>query len=474
MSARQRKLKSGNEKVYENVSSSSTKKSTNQLGRKYFIIVALLGALFLGYIAIANDLKPIRIGSKVIDTLAFSLNIQKPFYVVIIDAGSTGSRVLAFSFHESILNRHLVLDAELYSDTKPGLSAFADDPKFAAKSLIKLLEKAKTVIPQSEWVNTPLSMKATAGLRLLPGHKANNILEECSKLFESSGFKVSKNAISIMDGASEGIFSWFTVNFLLDKLNSHSSENTVAALDLGGGSTQVTFAPNKMQTKELKEHVYAINAFSHNMSVYTHSYLGMGLMAARKEILMHGMNIKNTTEKGPIVIRSECINPIVNTEWSYGGKNYIVKGPVNGTFKTVKTQNFAGGDENRPIVRFSKCLKIIEEYVNTISNKPIGLNTHEIYAFSYYFERATEVGLIDPFTGGAIHLGAFLKQATETCDYPNTDQPFMCLDLTFIYVLLHNGFGLDPSTRLFLYKKINGHELSWALGAAFNVLQNGL
>lgn len=25
-----------------------------------------------------------------------------------------------------------------------------------------------------------------------------------------------------------------------------------------------------------------------------------------------------------------------------------------------------------------------------------------------------------------------------------------------------------------LYKKINGHELSWALGAAFNVLQNGL
>ncbi|KAL2712979.1 nucleoside diphosphate phosphatase ENTPD5 isoform X1 [Vespula squamosa] len=467
-------LKSGNEKFYEKESSSSTKKSTNQPGRRYFMIISLFGTLFLGYIAIANDLKPVRIGSKVIDTLAFSLNIQKPFYVVIIDAGSTGSRVLAFSFHESILNHHLVLDAEMYSETKPGLSAFADDPKVAAKSLIKLLDKAKSVIPQSEWSNTPLSMKATAGLRLLPGHKANNILEECSKLFESSGFRISKNSISIMDGASEGIFSWFTVNFLLDKLNSHTSENTVAALDLGGGSTQVTFSPNKMQTKELKQHVYAINAFSHNMSVYTHSYLGMGLMAARKEILTHGMTIKNTTAKDPIVIRSECINPIVSAPWSYGGQNYIIKGPVNATFKTVKTQNFAGGNENRPIVRFSECLKIVEKYVNAISNKPIGLGTHEIYAFSYYFERATEVGLIDPFSGGVIHLGAFLKQATETCDYPNAEQPFMCLDLTFIYVLLHNGFGLEPTTRLFLYKKINQHELSWALGAAFNVLQSGL
>jgi len=73
-----------------------------------------------------------------------------------------------------------------------------------------------------------------------------------------------------------------------------------------------------------------------------------------------------------------------------------------------------------------------------------------------------------------VELNVFLKQAMEICDYPNTDQPFMCLDLTFIYVLLRDGFGLEPSTKLHLYKKINGHELSWALGAAFNVLQNGL
>lgn len=122
--------------------------------------------------------------------MAFSFNLQKPFYVVVVDAGSTGSRALAFSFHESILDGNLVLDDELYIETKPGVSTYAERPKEAAKSLTILLDKVKEVVPSSEWQHTPLSMKATAGLRLLPGHKAQEILEECRKMFEESGFQV--------------------------------------------------------------------------------------------------------------------------------------------------------------------------------------------------------------------------------------------------------------------------------------------
>jgi ectonucleoside triphosphate diphosphohydrolase 5/6 len=47
----------------------------------------------------------------------------------------------------------------------------------------------------------------------------------------------------------------------------------------------------------------------------------------------------------------------------------------------------------------------------------------------------------------------------------------MCLDLTFIWVLLEKGFGLRGDTKIFLYKKIDGHEISWALGAAYNLLR---
>ncbi|CAL7941964.1 unnamed protein product [Xylocopa violacea] len=422
MEVRHRKSKAEDEDKLKADSKARVKKG--HPGKRYFLVVASLGILFLGYIAIAYDLKPVRLGSKAIDTLAFSFNLQKPFYVVVIDAGSTGSRALAFSFHESILGGNLILDGELYTETKPGLSAYADKPKEGAKSLTVLLDKVKNVIPRSEWQHTPLNMRATAGLRLLPNHKAQDILQECRKMFDESGFQISKNSISIMDGTDEGIFSWFTVNFLLERFNAYNPGNTVAALDLGGGSTQVTFSPNAEQEKKLDGHIYSVNIFSHNMSVYTHSYLGMGLMAARKEILTHGMSLDNVNKKDTIEVRSECVNPIVSSEWSYGGLNYLVKGPVNGTHKLVKTQNFAGGEVDKPIVNFSECLKIIEKYVGMIKNKPEGLKDHEIYAFSYYFDRATEVSLVDPFFGGVI--------------------------------------------------QINGHELSWALGAAFNIIQNGL
>lgn len=389
---------------------------------------------------------------KSIDSLAFSLNLQKPFYAVIIDAGSTGSRVLAFSFHESIIHGNFILDDELFEQVKPGLSSFADDPVKGAQSIEVLLNKAKAVIPKSEWQHTPLSMKATAGLRLLPKDKADKLLKECEKLFENSGFLTSKKSVSIMDGTDEGIFSWFTVNFLLDRLNTQNHKNTVAALDLGGGSTQVTFAPDTDHIKKQEKHIYSINAFSNNISIYTHSYLGMGLMAARKEILTYGQNVdtKDNTvlSETEIELRSECINPIITTKWAYGGVNYLVKGPQNGTHKMVKTQNFAGVDEDRPVVRFSECLKIVKNYVGTIVNKPLGLEAREIMAFSYYFDRATEVGLIDPFKGGIIKVDDFLKRAMETCDYPNTEQPFMCLDLTFIYVLLRDGFELEPTIEL--------------------------
>lgn len=77
-----------------------------------------------------------------------------------------------------IADRSVKLDQEFYSHIKPGLSAFADDPKKGADSIKQLLDKAKQVVPSHLWHQTPLVLKATAGLRLLPTEKANLILEE--------------------------------------------------------------------------------------------------------------------------------------------------------------------------------------------------------------------------------------------------------------------------------------------------------
>lgn len=38
-----------------------------------------------------------------------------------------------------------------------------------------------------------------------------------SDVIHSSGFLTNLDSVGIMDGVDEGIFSWFTVNFLLGK-----------------------------------------------------------------------------------------------------------------------------------------------------------------------------------------------------------------------------------------------------------------
>ncbi|XP_063993423.1 ectonucleoside triphosphate diphosphohydrolase 5 [Diachasmimorpha longicaudata] len=448
-----------------------SKKISRQLTRRPIMFLFMLGILFLGYLAIANDLSTSRFGSSALDSLASSLKLQKYRYIVIIDAGSTGTRLLAFTFHLSIINGDLILDNEFYEEITPGLSSYSDDRRGMIESLERLVRKGKAVIPSDAWSQTPINLKATAGLRLLPEAQASLILEECRNYLKTSGFLVSDNSVSIMGGVDEGIYGWFTINFLLNRLSSRSIGSTVAVLDLGGGSTQVTYVPDEEDLRDIIDHVYTINVFSHNLSLYTHSYLGMGVMAARRAILTLDLSPEDREIPGVIQINSECINPIIATEWSYGGQNYMVKGPVNGSYKIVKTQNYAGADEKRPIVRFEECKNLVQRFIRDVQDRPVGLAKRDIYGIAYYFNRATEAGLIDPFKGGVITLHTFYNGIVDACNYPNADQPFTCLDMMYIYVLLENCFGLNNSTKLNLYQKYDGHELSWGLGAAFSLHQ---
>lgn len=82
--------------------------------------------------------------------------------------------------------------------------------------------------------------------------------------------------------------------------------------------------------------------------------------------------------------------------------------------------------------------------------------------------------LIDPFEGGKLTLQHYLDAGKTACRTVNADLPLLCLDLTYMGAILHNGYGLAKSTPLLALKKLHGHELSWALGAAYHILQNGV
>lgn len=85
------------------------------------------------------------------------------------------------------------------------------------------------------WSSTPISLKATAGLRLLPSEQAEALLEKVRELFSQYPFVLAKSPVSVMDGSDEGIYGWISVNFLLNRLGgSDSNQFTVGCIDLGG------------------------------------------------------------------------------------------------------------------------------------------------------------------------------------------------------------------------------------------------
>ena len=210
-------------------------------------------------------------------------------YAVIIDAGSTGSRVHVFRFKMASGAR--VLKDEIFHAIKPGLKAYALNPSEAASTLEPLMETALKHVPEEMRSSTPLTLRATAGLRLLPeGPEAASALLEASKMKVGEyGFRLDDEYVSILDGMYEGAYGWIAVNYLLRKLSgSVKPTQTVAVADLGGGSTQIMYAMGDRDEVNRAPEGYVLPLEGYD--VYTKSFKGFGIMAARAKILTQNLD----------------------------------------------------------------------------------------------------------------------------------------------------------------------------------------
>merc|ERR1712151_1224892 len=102
------------------------------------------------------------------------------------------------------------------------------------------MEAAVRVVPESARASTPLALRATAGLRLLPGGAATRILEEARQFLKAFGFEDA--GCEILDGSDEGALQWLAVNFLLGAVGKEKTSDPVPIIDLGGGSMQVVYS----------------------------------------------------------------------------------------------------------------------------------------------------------------------------------------------------------------------------------------
>ncbi|PKK75516.1 hypothetical protein RhiirC2_736422, partial [Rhizophagus irregularis] len=419
-------------------------------------------------------------------------------YALMIDAGSTGSRIHVYRFNYCKASPEL--EDEIFAHIEPGLSSYGDNPEAAANSLNDLMEVALKNVPKELQHCTPVAVKATAGLRLLGLKKSERILEAVREHLETNYpfLIIEKDGVVIMDGKDEGVYAWITVNYLLDRLGSGKKLPTAAIFDLGGGSTQIVFEPEANFEVAPGEHKHELEFGGHKYILYQHSYLHYGLMEARKAIkrFMAKLWISTPNKKDDLIsgISSELDISEDHIPNPCLPKNYTEE-------FSLSDISHSRDEDSITIVGtgagHAQCRFIIEQVLNKTNECPLSpcsfngiyqpslevtFSLHDIYAFSYFYDRMSPLGipadfslkelrdLTDAVCAGNVSQFSHLPEAMKEIK----KNPHYCMDLTFIYALLHVGYEIPLDREVKIAKKIKGIETGWCLGAAIAVLDHKL
>lgn len=415
------------------------------------------------------------------------LDPTKPLvqYVLMIDAGSTGSRIHVYKFNNCGAVPELEKEAA-FKMIQGGLSDYGrrDDWQGAADSLNELMDLAVATVPKHLQGCSPVALKATAGLRLLGLEKSEKVLSTVKIHLETKyPFPVVKeNGVIIMDGKDEGVYAWITTNYLLGNIGSAEKKPTAAIFDLGGGSTQIVFEPEFEINGEMSEgeHKYQLDYAGRKFTLYQQSHLGYGLMEARKSI--HKEVLKNVqTLDGPVV--NPCIPPGVTKEVEMEIGNSLQKITMVGPQSNGAAQCRHLSEK---ILNKEGLCKSAPCSFNGIYQPPLvkTFESGDVFIFSYFYDRLTPLGTPSSFT--LEEVSALTDSVCAGPEYwPNKfsaiegamaeleDRAEYCLDLSFITSLLFHGYEMPMGRRLRTAKKLKDNELGWCLGASLPLLDPG-
>ncbi|KAL8719236.1 MAG: hypothetical protein Q9181_008084 [Wetmoreana brouardii] len=421
-------------------------------------------------------------------------------YAIMIDAGSTGSRIHVYRFNNCGATPELEHEEFKMTEKKDGgsgLSSYKEDAEGAAKSLDVLMDVAVKKVPEKLRSCSPVAVKATAGLRKLGDELSKKILAAVRTRLETQyPFPVVSDemgGVQVMDGKDEGVYAWITTNYLLGKIGGPDKSPTAAVFDLGGGSTQIVFEPTfKSPTKGIPEtlaegdHKYKLKFGGRDFDLYQHSHLGYGLMEARKAIHKAVVKTKrDASSDNPNWVKEPIANPCITP----GMRRLVNVTLDDGTEYT--NLNMVGPSDSSAAQCRGLAEKILEKDAECKLAPCSFRGVHQpslektfaqedVYIFSYFYDRTQPLGMPESFSirelrdttakvcegeqGWTVFEG--IKGAVDELK----GRPEYCLDLNFMMALLHTGYEMPIGREVKIAKKIGGNELGWCLGASLPLL----
>ncbi|XP_033945013.1 ectonucleoside triphosphate diphosphohydrolase 4-like [Pseudochaenichthys georgianus] len=439
-------------------------------------------------------------------------------YGVVVDCGSSGSRVFVYYWPPHNGNPHTLLDIRQMKDRdrkpvvkkiKPGISTLATSPTRASDYLYPLLSFAAAHVPRSKHKETPLYILCTAGMRLLPDSQQTAILEDLiTDVPLDFDFLFSSSHAEVISGKQEGVYAWIGINFVLGRFDHADDEEatvevttgsqnqqpisrrrTVGIMDMGGASLQIAYeVPSAItfsspQEEEAGKSVLAefnlgcdVEHTQHVYRVYVTTFLGFGGNMARQryeEQLLNTTFTKNrllTTQLG----LSED-KPYLDPCLPLSLQDSVVR--------ENRTLSLRGQGD------WTRCQEAVRPFLGIhngtmspggVYQAPINFSNSEFYGFSEFFYCTEDVLRL----GGQYDSRKYSKAAMDYCatkwstlkqrlDNKLFSQQadisrlkYQCFKSAWMFEVLHSGFRFPPDYRsLRTAQLVYDKEVQWTLGA---------
>ncbi|KAK0574452.1 hypothetical protein LWI29_023924 [Acer saccharum] len=388
-------------------------------------------------------------------------------YGVVIDGGSTGTRIHVFGYWPG----RNEFDFELGSTrVNPGLSSFAESPENAGDSLRELVEFAKRKVPLEFWDKTEIRLMATAGLRLLDSKLQGNILDSCRRFLRNSGFSFRDEWATVITGSDEGVYAWVVANYALGTLGGDPLQTT-GIIELGGASAQITFVSNEPMPLEFSRSIKFGNI---TYNLYSHSFLHFGQNVALEslresltsgdidsESLQKGLHVDPCSPKG----YSHEIELSKLSPGSLAEKNkYLSTLQAKGNFSECRSAALMLLQKGKEKCSYHNC------YLGSVFMPKLHgrfLATENFFHTSKFFGLHQRAFLSGMLVAGQQFCGEdWFKLRKKHQSLDDEDLQRYCFSSAYIVALLHDSLGISlDDERIRFANQVRNIPLDWALGA---------
>ena len=358
--------------------------------------------------------------------LCFSMVIAATPYYAVVDAGSGGSRLYLYRVDLTVQTSPQITQIpDAGSKKKPGISTQLDG---CAAYIAPLFTSLNTYLNANniQQSDVTVSLQATAGMRVISPVEQNACYDAVKTQLFSTLPGVVIGPIQTIQGRYEGAFQWMAVNYLKGTFNQGA--RTVGVLEVGGGSYQMTFESPGKGTIDFITVPFGDKTYG----LFSRSYTGLGGNFSREDA---------TDDPNAFQVGFQLASGAVGT----------------GKYMTGK-------------LSARKSIRAKPTAIPAQAKKP---DISSFVGVGLFWNVAQSLNLNSEISPSSIDA-AGKTLALQPYD-TNTKDPYafsMVFNAQLISEIIQTWFG--DKAILKVEDTINGSDITWTLGAAVFMAQNGL